>query len=61
MEKDKRVEEIREAISLLGWVAVQERLRTPEDRAIFDKLSDNFRTRSKAKDAKVLKQHHIAF
>ena len=61
MSKDERVKEIRKAIGLLGWVSVRERIRSSEDRAIFDELSEEFMTREKARLDKILKEHHIEF
>jgi len=61
MGKEERVKEIRTAIRLLGWVAVEGRIRSPEDQAIFKELGEEFETRNKAEGDKTLEKHHIEF
>lgn len=61
MSKEERVKEIRKAIKLVGWTEVGQRVRSPEDRAIFDELGQEFRTENKARQDKILKDHHIEF
>ncbi len=57
----ERVKEIRKAIALLGWSEVNKRIRSREDRTIFNKLSKEFDARMKAEGDKVLEQHQIKF
>jgi len=61
MSKEERVKEIGKAIGLLGWSAVSERLRSSEDRAIFDELGQEFLASDKARQDKILENHHIKF
>ncbi|GAI80025.1 unnamed protein product [marine sediment metagenome] len=61
MSKEERVKEIWKAIKLLGWTAVALRARSPEDRAIFDELGQEFLTENKAQQDKILEKHHIKF
>ncbi len=56
-----RTKEIQKAIKLLGWLAVSERIRTPEDRAIFGLLSQEFNAEQRAIEDARLKKHHITF
>lgn len=61
MNKEERVKEIRKAIALLGWPEVSERIRSPEDRAIFNELLEEFNASVKAEGDKTLEKHHIKF
>jgi len=56
-----RTKEIQKAIKLLGWLAVSERIRTPEDRAIFGLLSQEYNAERRVIEDERLKKHHIIF
>ena len=61
MTKEERTKQIKKSVDLMGWTATLERVKTAEDRTIFDELSEDFRQINRQKENKVLKKHGIAF
>ena len=59
--RNKRKKAIRKSISLIGWLATSERIKTTEDREIFNELSLKETTMAKAKKDSILRRHGISF
>jgi hypothetical protein len=53
--------EMRKAIELIGFGGVYERIKTPEDKVLCEKISAEFRAKHKANDDKRLKRAGISF
>lgn len=60
-EEKQREKEIAKAIKKVGWMAVSLRIKTEEDRKIYDKLSKEFITRHAVEEDKILKKAGISF
>ena len=52
---------MRKAIELIGFGGVYERIKTPEDKVLCEKISAEFRAKHKANDDKRLKRAGISF
>ena len=61
MVNTDRVKQIQKAMKLLGWLEVSDRISSPEDRVIFNKLREECIDRLKAKDDAILKKNKITF
>jgi hypothetical protein len=61
MGKRTRREEIAKAVELLGWSAISERIKTAEDRKIFNELfKESIKKNINRVDA-ILKKHNLSF
>lgn len=56
-----RQTELEEAIKLIGWTSVYNRIKSLEDRKIFEELQAKFDKDTEDEEQKVLNEHSISF
>ena len=61
MTKEERIKEIRKAIDLLGFLEVSERIKSSEDRTIYNEIREECLASLGTNADKVLEEHNIKF
>ncbi len=61
VDREKRKEELRKAIAIVGWVEIEERVKTKLDKQLVKELGKEFDTEIKAMRDARLKEAGITF
>ena len=61
MDRQKRKRELRKAIRLVGYIAVSQRIKTPEDKEMLGELGTEILKKQKVWATKSLKEAGISF
>ena len=56
-----REEIIKKSIKLIGWLSTSRRIKTEEDKIIFDRLKNEYINQSTSEETAILEEHGISF